>query len=598
MRDGVTRRWLQFTGASRTVTARCLDEVRPALQSVVQAVEAEGLYAAGFVSYEAAPAFDPALPSKSDGQFPLLWFALFPEATIVDSVAAGTPSDSATCDWQPSVSNEEYRAAFDSVRSYIAAGDTYQVNLTYRLRAAPALSSWELFRRLVEAQQPPYGAFVDTGDWAICSASPELFFRLDGERIESRPMKGTAARGLWYEDDCCQAERLRTSPKERAENVMIVDMVRNDLGRIADIGSVSVPSLCVTERYPTVWQMVSTVSARTHAPLDRVFEALFPPASITGAPKCRTMEIIGELETTPRRVYTGAIGFIAPGRRAQFNVAIRTVLVNRQTSAAEYGVGGGIVWDSQCANEQQECRIKSRVLANTPPHFDLLETLRWSPDGGFTLLDEHIERLKRSAVYFGFNIDIQAIADEMAHADAGWNTVPQRVRVTVSRTGKAQIEAVPLVPDTRGFADIAIAGQPIDTADVFLYHKTTHRRVYREALDTRPGFADVILFNAKGEVTESTIANLAVEIDGVLYTPPVSCGLLAGTLRRHLLADGTLRERVILIEELRHSPRVCLLNSVRGMHAVNVICDGRPAAAARTYADSESAQTNESGRMP
>ncbi len=269
------------------------------------------------------------------------------------------------------------------------------------------------------AQDPPYGAFLDTGEWVICSASPELFFRLDGARIECRPMKGTAARGRTQAEDLAQARALQASEKERAENVMIVDMVRHDLGRVAQTGSVKVDRLFEVERYPTIWQMTSTVEAQTEAGLGDIFRALFPPASITGAPKVRTMQIIAELERLPRRLYTGTIGFLAPGRRAQFNVAIRTLLVNRPTGCAEYGVGSGITWDSDPEAEWQECRTKARILAPPVPAFSLLETMRWTPEEGYYLLERHLERLQDSALYFGFRFDLTALRLELERLAAG-----------------------------------------------------------------------------------------------------------------------------------------------------------------------------------
>ena len=246
------------------------------------------------------------------------------------------------------------------------------MNYTYRLIALLAAGPWDFFLHLVAAQEAPYGAFVDTGEWVIGSASSELFFRLDGDRIVSRPMKGTAGRGRTLAEDQAQAKVLQTSEKERAENVMIVDMVRHDLGRVAEIGSVTVPRLFTVEKYPTVWQMTSTIEARTTASLSDIFRALFPPASTTGAPKVRTVEIIAQLEPSPRRIYTGTIGFIAPGRHAQFNVAIRTLLLDRKTGRAEYGVGSGITWGSQPDAEWQECRDKARILTTRVPAFSLL----------------------------------------------------------------------------------------------------------------------------------------------------------------------------------------------------------------------------------
>jgi para-aminobenzoate synthetase/4-amino-4-deoxychorismate lyase len=554
------------------LVGRQIEEVLPALRSVENAVTAEGLYGAGFVSYEAAPAFDASLPARADGEFPLLWFGLFEQPEVLDHLPTDGSESTPAFQWRTTLTQEEYRDALRSVREYIRNGDTYQVNFTYRLRTSIPIDPWALFTRLMADHETPYAAFVDTGEWVVCSTSPELFFRLDGDHIESRPMKGTAARGLWYADDCRRATELTMSEKDRAENVMIVDMVRNDLGRVAETGSVHVPDLFAVERYPTVWQMTSRVCAKTQVPLDRIFQALFPPASITGAPKRRTMEIIAELESSPRRIYTGAIGMVTPARRAQFNVAIRTLLIHRKSNLAEYGVGGGIVWDSQQDKEWEECSLKTRVLHVRRPSFDLLETMLWSPKDGFSLLEYHLKRLAQSAAYFGFCVDPLRIREELEDVASRLGTVPHRIRLLVSRTGASKCEASPTESGSAGFADIVLARSPVDSSDVFLYHKTTHRRVYDDALKACPGFADVLLFNEKGEITESTIANVVVESDGGLWTPPVHCGLLPGTYRAWLLDRKQVQEKTISIDEILQSPKVYLANSVRGMHGVKVVC--------------------------
>ncbi len=548
-----------------------MDEVIPALQDLEATVETDRLVAVGFFAYEAAPAFDPALSVRADGAFPLLWFGLFDPPQQVSQLPAPAAGPDCGWAWEPTVTPGEYRRAFDAVMERIRAGDTYQVNYTYRLRHGAAGDPWDLFLRLAQAQDPPYGAFLDTGDWVVCSASPELFFRLDGERIASRPMKGTAPRGRWSADDRRRARNLRRSPKERAENVMIVDMVRNDLGRIACTGSVTVPELFALEAYPTVWQMVSTVAARTRAPLADILAALFPPASITGAPKARTMQIIAGLETTPRRIYTGAVGFIAPGRTAQFNVAIRTALIHRPTGTAEYGVGGGLVWDSRAAAELEETRVKARVLRGRPrPEFELLETLRWTPAAGGYLLDLHLRRLAGSAAYFGFALDPAAVRAAMRCATAGLPPAPHRIRLLVARSGAVRIEAAPLLRTPHTVLRLALAPEPVDPADPFLYHKTTRRDVYEAALRACPGAPDALLHNPRGELTETTIANLVVKLRSALYTPPLACGLLPGTLRQHLLRCGRVRERVVRIEELAACETIWRVNSVRGMERIAV----------------------------
>jgi para-aminobenzoate synthetase/4-amino-4-deoxychorismate lyase len=615
VRDAASGRWLQFSHPREIVTAFTLADVAPGLARVEQAVIQGGLYAAGFVSYETAPAFDQALTVKGGGGFPLLWFGLYdgveevdlptqpcrttevrpssgaassappsalerPEPTLLMGVAA--PEDGRTlapapgpkpgqAEWQASVGFAEFEGNVKRIKDLIRRGDTYQVNYTYRLSTSLAVEPWNYFLQLVAAQEAPYGAYVDTGEWIIGCASPELFFRLDGDHIVCRPMKGTAARGLTLAQDRAQAETLRASEKEQAENVMIVDMVRHDLGRVAEIGSVTVPRLFEVEKYPTVWQMTSTIEARTCATLGNIFRALFPPASITGAPKVRTMEIIAELEASPRRIYTGTIGFIAPGRQAQFNVAIRTLLLNRQTRHAEYGVGGGITWGSQPEAEWQECRDKARILTTRVPAFSLLETMLWTAEEDYGLLERHLERLAQSALYFGFAVDLPAVRLELERLAARQARTRQKVRLLVTKEGRIALEAEALPAADPAPQCVVVAPGRTDSSNSFLYHKTTNRGLYEAARAACPGYDDVLLLNERGEVTESTIANLAVEMEGKLCTPPVECGLLPGTLRADLLERGTLIERPITVEEMLRSPRVFLLNSVRGMYRVQVV---------------------------
>ena len=569
VRDAASGKWRLFERPLEVVVAKKIDDVLPAIEAIENACVRHHMYSAGFVSYEAAPAFDAALKTQRPDDFPLLWFGVYDTAheRTLDELGPVTGSKPQER-WEPSISTEQYARVFEQLQELIRSGDTYQVNYTYRIRTQLQSDPFTLFLRLAASQSPPFGAYVDTGEWAICSASPELFFHRSGARVESRPMKGTAARGLWFEQDLEHAKRLLESEKERSENVMIVDMVRNDLGRVARPGSVRVTNLFDVERYPTVLQLTSTVAAETDAGLVDLMRALFPAASITGAPKARTMEIIAGVECSPRRIYTGTIGFVEPGGRSQFSVAIRTVLMNRATGEAEYGVGGGIVADSNRADEWRESQIKSRALAARPPSFDLLETMLWQPGAGYLLLGRHMKRLLQSADYFAFQIDVLDVRDQLERHAAGLPT-PHRVRLVVSRRGAVEISSKPHDVDA-GFPTIALAASPIDPSNPFLYHKTTNRSVYEEAIAARPGFDDVLLYNDRGEVTESTIANLVVESGGVLLTPPISSGLLPGTLRAHLLDEGRIREKVIPVQEMIDAPACYLLNSVRGFHPVSI----------------------------
>lgn len=554
-------------------------EVPAAIAAVERAVGVDGLHAAGFLAYEAAPAFDPALRVRARGDAPLIWFGLYrgyEEAPAPsDGSVAPAMADASTNPfspavpaeaWVPSIAPGQYHDAIERIRDYIRTGDTYQVNYTYRLRAPYHGQAWDFFLRLIGGAPPPYAAFLQTDAWAIASASPELFLERCGERLRTRPMKGTAVRGRTLEEDRRNEASLAASEKDHAENLMIVDMARNDLGRVAVPGSVRVDPLFAIEKYPTVWQMTSTVEARTQVGFAGIMAATFPPASITGAPKPRTMEIIADLETEPRGVYTGAIGFVSPGQRMQFNVAIRTAWIDRRRGDVTYGVGGGIVWDSRPDLELAEARAKARILSHPFPIFSLLETLLWTPEGGYALLPGHMERLLASAEYFGFRVDldeIRQVLDSRAHS-LGASPVrqPHRVRLLVDRDGRATVESAVL--DMSGSRRITLARSPVDMSDPFLFHKTTARRVYDAALAECPGYDDVVLWNRQGEVTESCIANLVVEIGGRLVTPPVACGLLPGVYRRQLLSEGRIEERVVTIDTLLASPRILLVNSVRG----------------------------------
>lgn len=616
IQDGAPDRWLRFVEPAAVVEARAVGEVSAAVAEVARRVEAEGLWAAGWIAYEAAPGFDRALsarPPEPDGP-PLVWFALFRGVEAVEGTAAAALGERGggyrVGRWRASITRARHRRGVAAIRRLIARGDTYQVNFTHRLTAPFEGDPAALFRDLARAQRGSYGAYLDAGRFAICSATPELFFELDGSRLEMRPMKGTAHRGLTAEDDRERARRLAASEKERAENLMIADMVRNDLGRVARPGTVATSDLFTVERYPTLLQMTSTVTAESDAPVAEIVAALFPCASITGAPKASTSRIIARLEDGPRGVYTGAVGWLGPGRRARFGVAIRTAVVDRERGSATYGVGGGIVWDSRPAREWRECRLKARVLGEAlarpwPERFELLETLRWEPaiageTGGFVLLEGHLERLAGSAEYFGFACHRAAVIAALETAVAGAGEAgrggPLRVRLTMDREGGVRVETVPLGEETWSAEPpapgsprisepplrLALAARPIDPADPFLYHKTTHRTVYEAALAERPGCDEVLLWNPRREATEGTIHNLVVRRRGELVTPPVECGLLPGTLRARLLAEGRVREAPIEVTELAACEDLWLINSVRGWRRAELVGERAGAALGAT----------------
>jgi para-aminobenzoate synthetase / 4-amino-4-deoxychorismate lyase len=526
-----------------------------------------GLHAAGYLTYEAGYALEPRLlplvPETSDA--PLLWFGLFrnfieiaPEnmpALLPDPAGAwiGAP--------QPEIARGDYDAALDKVQALIAAGDIYQANLTFGAQVAVHGSPLALYAGLRARARAGYGGIVRTRhDWFL-SLSPELFFACDGARILTRPMKGTAAREADTDADRAAVIELQTDEKQRAENLMIVDLLRNDLSRIAAPGSVAVPDLFRVETYPTVHQMTSTVTAAMTPDSDAidVINALFPCGSITGAPKIRAMEAIREVEAAPRGVYTGSIGRIdAGGRGAAFNVAIRTLTLGRESARA--GLGSGIVADSRAAPEWDECLAKGAFIPNRRA-FDLIETMAFDPLDGFVRLDLHLARMKASAETFGFNFDRHAARNELQAATIRLRH-SARVRLLLGASGRLAIDvqALPLVPD--GSVEVALVPLPVDPSDIRLRHKTTDRAFY-DASRRAAGTFEVIYLTPDGCLTEGSFTNIFIERAGILLTPPLDAGLLGGVLRQDLLESGRAREAPLRAEDLADG--FFLGNSLRGL---------------------------------
>jgi para-aminobenzoate synthetase / 4-amino-4-deoxychorismate lyase len=551
------------------------DEVLPTLEAA-EAAAGRGLWVAGVVVYEAAPGLDQHLAIReraADDPFaalPLAWFAMFERA---EETVLPLPRDDGVPvapqgTWVPTTPRDRYEAAVGRIRELIAAGETYQVNHTMRLRSRVEGDARGLYRDLCFAQRGAYAAYLDLGRYRILSASPELFFELRDGGIVTKPMKGTAARGRWPAEDRAVAERLLASAKDRAENAMIVDLLRNDLGRISEPGSVSWADAFHAERYETVWQLTTTVSSRLRAGvgLADVFRALFPSGSVTGAPKVRTMEVVAELEDSPRGVYCGAIGYLAPRGSdrpdVRFNVAIRTVTIDTATGTAEYGVGGGITWDSDAEAEYDEAVAKAQVLTARRPGFELLETMRFEPSEGVRHLDLHVARLAASADHFGFVFDERDVRDTVEKTVAS-APFPCRVRLALRADGTARVVCTP-APVDPDVVRVAIDDVPQDPRDVFLFHKTSRRQRYEDARRRHPDADDVLLINDRGEVTESTIANVAARIDGAWWTPPLDSGLLPGIGRAVALRDGRVRERPLSIEEVRSADELALVSDARG----------------------------------
>lgn len=562
--------WLRFRNPRSVLCTCVIDEVRPLL---VEAVATNG-WAAGFVSYEAAPAFDSALPGRKHHR-PLLWFGIYDQPEHIH-LPAGAPLDVA---WVSDMTRADYFKQIEAIKKYIAAGESYQVNHTLRMRSQ-IVEPWQFFLSHMTASR--FSAYIQTDELSICSASPELFFELDGSNVTCRPMKGTAR----------SPEVLLASAKDRAENVMIVDMIRNDLGRVCVPGTIVAEPLFEVEPFGDIWQMTSTVQGETEAGIAEIFDALFPCASITGAPKRRTMQIIDELESAARGVYCGAIGYIAPERKARFSVAIRTAEISRTTGAAVYGVGGGIIWDSLPESEWNECALKMEVLSKpavgvaqnghltrlgraahasghggADMHADLrlLETMLY--DSKIIYLEEHIARLTHSAAELGFNLNRDELITKLSSV-AGPR---QRVRLLLSRGGDITLESSSFPDQGLRIRRVALAETPADAENPLLFHKTTDREIYNRAKAAVSDVYDVILWNTRHEVTESTMANVVAKIGGHLVTPPLKCGLLPGTMRAALLKRGEIHERVITCAELRAAEAVFIINSLRGWMPVELI---------------------------
>jgi len=560
--DTAGGRSFALAGEEEVLIARRISEV-PALLRRIEAAAAAGAHAAGFVSYEAAPAFDDALRvHPPDVHLPLARFSLFRERTEPPPLPAA--ADDPAPDWRAAIREEDYVETVARIRELIAAGDTYQVNLTFPLIAQFSGDPLPLYARLLRSQRAGYAAYLDLGGHVVLSVSPELFFHRRDDELELRPMKGTRPRGRWTEEDEALAAELRASEKERAENLMIVDLLRNDAGRVAVPGTVQVPRLFDVERYPTVHQMTSTITARLRngVELADLFGALFPCGSVTGAPKVRTMQIIREMEPAPRSIYTGAVGFVS-GREAVFNVPIRTLVVDRERGRVEMGVGSGITFDSAPHAEFRECLDKAAFVRHRPRDFELLETMRLEPSGRVFLLERHLARMAGSARYYGFPFDEALVRRAVDAAVAGAED-EAKLRLRLSRRGRVEVDVRPLPAAAAGPLRVGISPDPVNAADPALYHKTTDRRLYEAALAAHPGCDDVLLVNARGELTESTRANVVVHVDSELVTPPLESGLLPGTLRRDLLDRGSIRERVLRPEDLRLARERFLVSALRG----------------------------------
>ncbi len=537
---------------------------------------------AGWMAYEAGYALEPRLARCATPGAPLMWFGRFRarQRFAPDAVEAlwrspvGTAVGSETLETRHDlVSDAAYAQAISQILDYIRAGDVYQVNFTLKTSGQTALHPLMLYRRLRESQRVPFGALIHDGqdNWTL-SFSPELFFRIDNDVITARPMKGTARRHPVHETDLAAAEALQADAKNRAENLMIVDLLRNDISRVAVTGTVQVPALYEIETYATLHQMTSTVQATRRADKSAidVLVALFPCGSVTGAPKIRAMEIIHALEAQPRGIYCGAIGWIGPQGDAAFNVPIRTITVG--SGDISFGVGSGIVADSVAADEWAECQLKAQFLNQNIPPFDLFETMLWRPEYGYWELAAHLARLHNSATHWGFQSDIAGWRAALEAFADGFKTA-MRVRCLLSRSGAVVLQAAELPVPQRQPLKLCVSPNRMNSGNPFLFHKTTNRAFYddeRVRLMQQTGCDEVLFLNERGEVTEGSFTTLFVRQNGKLLTPALCCGLLPGILRQNMIAHEGCAEAILTLADLQSADAILVGNSVRGLQGANL----------------------------
>lgn len=567
--------WLVFDNPVEIVTSSNIKEIIPSLKKIDSLVR-KGFWAAGYISYEAIPAFDIAGSAYSPDDFPLIYFGLFKKPKIQKEIIINEieKKEKHNLKWEAELSEQKYLDSVARIKRYIEEGDVYQINFTFRMRCFFDINPLLYFVNIYNSHPVPYAVYSDLDKYVICSFSPELFFSIDKDKIISQPMKGTSKRGRDLKEDEILATLLMNNNKEKAENIMIVDIVRNDIGKIAKIGSVTVSELFSVKKFKTVLQMVSNVEGKTSASFDEIVKALFPPASVTGAPKIRATQIIKELEPSPRHLYCGTIGWYSPERKGIFNVAIRSVLINKEKRTAEFGTGSGIVWDSKGEKEYFECYLKTKIVTAPLQEMKLVETILWTKEEGYFLLELHLERAKQSAEYFSYPFNRKNTLLELEKISKNFTYERYRVRLTFDMYGKINIETSPILHQYSKEIKLFIIEEPIERNDIFLYHKTTNREQYekhKKKIDGIPETSDLLFVNENGEITETTIANIVVEIDGEKYTPPVECGLLNGVFRWHLLTNGIIKEKILKLNDIKETTSLWRINSVRKWQRCNLI---------------------------
>lgn len=563
--DRDTRRWLRGIDLENEILIFLPEDIEAGLKELSRYVDSGLYYIAACVAYECGVYLQGIIPSKR-GDLPLLHYRIyrsygvFPE---LPSVADSFPGNE--LNWQPGMGEEQYGNQFNSVKDYLAKGESYQINLTFPwLAEKENQSCYPLFCEKVSKGEPGYWAWWEDSQYELASFSPELFYAKRGRLIESAPMKGTAPRGRYGEEDKLFSLELAASEKDRAENRMIADMIRNDLGKIAVPGSVRIREAFKVERWGYVHQMISRIEAETNASFSHIWNALYPCASITGAPKKRSMEIIDSLEKHPRSFYTGSIGFVLPEGRSQFNVAIRTIINNKSEEQLYYPVGSGIIWDSQEKKEWEECRMKTGVLGKSEEIPELLEALLFDPATGFFLEQYHYHRLKDSAEYWGIPFYQERWEKALGMAAAAGREQSLKVRLRMNSDGEITSEWEDLsFHAVSGCLRFGIADITLDSCDPLLFHKCTSGMEIRRKALSRENCDDLLFLNERGELCETTRANLVIVFDKKKLTPSLNCGLLPGTYRQSLLDKGEIEEAVLTLDDLHKADKIYLINSVR-----------------------------------
>ncbi|WP_265530645.1 aminodeoxychorismate synthase component I [Sphingomicrobium marinum] len=555
------------------VAAHRPEEVRPALEQL-RAGLGRGHHAAGFIAYEAGYALDPALaPHFRSCDGPLLCFGLFKEVQLLDAPERDAVlARQGSASWlppRPRITKERYAAAVQTVREQLFAGDHYQANLTFGCDVEVAGSMPALYAALRRRGGGAWGGICVHDDGALASFSPEQFFKLASGKLTALPMKGTARRHPDPGADAAEAKALAEDEKQRAENLMIVDLLRNDLARVAETGSVEVPRLFAIEHYPTVHQMVSEVTATLRDGFDAidVLETIFPCGSVTGAPKIAAMQALRQLEPEPRGAYTGSMGWIDPPNAdgsagdAAFNVLIRTIEIVSGRPQARLGLGSGLVVDSQSDAEWAECLLKGAFVSETARNFDLIETMRYDPSEGIVSLEPHLERMKASASELGFAFDRHAARNELQAATFSQSHAA-KVRLLLSPSGALAI-SVSLIEEL-GEEPVPVEVKTLGVAkdDFRLRHKTTDRDFY-DAPRRASRAADVAFVNEDGHLTETSRANIFVPRGDRLITPPLSAGVFPGVLRQQMIEEGKAEEGVLVAGDLGHG--FYIGSSLRGL---------------------------------